>query len=156
MRRRGSRRSRRRIRHDPQMGTGAAKSHELSADAKIAYARNPGAYNPGSARYLSRLFLEVLPDRRYPAGPGCDGALTDWPVDGGANRSGVDIASRFAKIDAEAHGTVPANTLSVSAEDNDVEADRGRGAHWQEVPASGLFCGCRDLRRTFPTGEESQ
>ena len=75
MRRRGSRRSRRRIRDDLQMGAGIAKSHELSADAKIAAVRNPEAYNPGSARDLSHLFLKVLTVRRYPAGPGCDRAV---------------------------------------------------------------------------------
>jgi len=111
------------------MGAGLAKLHELSADAQFAAARNLEAHNPTSTRGLSRIFLKaVLPGRRYPAHPGCDRAVTNWRIDGCANRVGPDIALRLAK-NAEAHGSVSAKALNFSAEDKDVEADRGRGAH---------------------------
>jgi hypothetical protein len=55
---------------------------------------------------------------------------------------------------AEAHGSVCAKAMTFSAEDKDVEAKRGKRAHWPELAVRGLFSGCRDLRRTFPTGEE--
>src|SRR3977135_3972993 len=80
----GSRRSRRRIQDDPQMGAGVAKSHELSADARIAAARNPEAYNPGGARDLSHLFLKVSASPAYP-GPRLRSRGTHWPVDGCTN-----------------------------------------------------------------------
>src|SRR5258708_2859196 len=93
------RHSRRRIRHDPQMGAGLAKLHELSADTRISAARNPEAHNRSSARGLSKFLLKaVLPGRRYPARPGCYRAVANWPTDRFANRVGPDIASRSAKM----------------------------------------------------------